>query len=854
MGQRLWQSGWRVPAWAAMLLLAAAVDSSPAQEPAAPAEPTRSEPSSAKPGASPALPGEVLPKVYVLKDKDGNLQAMPGIAFEEFMELYRLKNRLDQQNERPRYSIQSLTLAGSAVGQRADLVAQCSLVLNVAGWVRVPLRLSGAVLRERPGFEGAGEHAVDFESEGDGYVFWIRGEPGETQQITLKLLVPLSQVGPVTHLRLSLPRTAVSQLQLQVPLERAVARMSGGNTLDSTQPIEGGKTQFKFVGVGGEVDLSWRPAETPLAGLPTVLEANGAQTIRINGRSISTECKLSVHSFGGEFDRFQVRLPPGADYAGTAQAGISLAPIETAGSKSKLYEVKLEKKTSGPVEVRLITERTHNSAQADETLEMAGFEVLGAVRQWGTIAVQVEGNWQILWGELGHVRQVNEILGPPRRDDLTAAFEYFVQPYSLPARIVPQKTRVWVEPEYVLLVGGSEAQLRAKLKYTIRGAKIRTLELDLPGWQLDLVGPANLVNVDAAVAGQASSVVVPLWQATSGEVELTLEAHQKISAESPSVTLELPRPRAEVTAPANVAVLPADNIELVVRADETAALASQTVRPQIKLPERQQDPLYFRTDGPAPKFVASIKAQQQAISATLATQLELDAQETRVQQRMTYQVAYQPADHLVLGVPRAIRSDRLKVSLDGQRLLPVPMRERIEGDASEPVPMRVVLPTARIGRCELQINYVVGHEKLTGVGNSLVNVPLVVPGEGQLTDNEVVVVPKSGISVSYSKGPWRQEARGAAAGNGAGLLLTARRALGEIGLTVSSKERPVENATTIERAWIQTRLIDSERQDRVVYRFTTSNTHLKIALPVGADLGSLEMHIDGRRLTPELDR
>ncbi|MBI3838755.1 MAG: hypothetical protein HY288_12590, partial [Planctomycetia bacterium] len=47
---------------------------------------------------------------------------------------------------------------------------------------------------------------------------------------------------------------------------------------------------------------------------------------------------------------------------------------------------------------------------------------------------------------------------------------------------------------------------------------------------------------------------------------------------------------------------------------------------------------------------------------------------------------------------------------------------------------------------------------------------------------------------------------------------------------------------------------DSERQDRVVYRFTTSNTHLKIALPVGADLGSLEMHIDGRRLTPELDR
>ena len=71
-----------------------------------------------------------------------------------------------------------------------------------------------------------------------------------------------------------------------------------------------------------------------------------------------------------------------------------------------------------------------------------------------------------------------------------------------------------------------------------------------------------------------------------------------------------------------------------------------------------------------------------AISVTLATQVELDEQESRVEQHLIYHVAYQPTDYLVLGVPRAIRSDRLKVSLDGQRLLPVLMRERIDaGDA-----------------------------------------------------------------------------------------------------------------------------------------------------------------------------
>ena len=116
------------------------------------------------------------------------------------------------------------------------------------------------------------------------------------------------------------------------------------------------------------------------------------------------------------------------------QAGTSLVSVDGTSANGKLYEVRLEKKSAGPVEVRLLTERAAGSQQGDDMLELAGFEVPGAVRQWGTIAVLVEGNLQTVWGPSDHVRPIDELGAPMRLEGLAAGFEYFVQPYSLTAR------------------------------------------------------------------------------------------------------------------------------------------------------------------------------------------------------------------------------------------------------------------------------------------------------------------------------------------------------------------------------------------------------------------------------------
>jgi hypothetical protein len=849
MRQRLWHSGLMLLACAALGSIAFGQVTEPPDKSPPPAESARAE---SKPpadaGGEDALPGEVLPRVYHVRDAEGNLQAVPGITYEQLMRQFKQEHQLAEEAEPPPFSIQSLVLTGTASPTTAELVAKYTIAVHAAGWVGVPLRLNGAVRREAPAYAGPGDHILDFEPDRRGHVVWIRGQADQTHEVTLRLAVAVEQVGPQSRLKISVPRAARSELQLQVPLARAVAQVSEGTTLDSVRPLAGGKTELRLIGLADEVELSWHPADSPVASLPTILDVTGEQVIHMKGRSVSTEARLTVRSLGSEFDHFQVRLPPGADYIGPAEPGISLVAVDPAAATGKLYEVRLDQKTSGPKEIRLVTERAHNAAQSDEMLQLAGFEVPGAVQQGGRIVVEVEDNWQIVWGEASNVRPVDDVGGDVPRDNPAGGFEYF-QPYTLAARVVPQRTRVRVEPEYVLLIGSEEARLQGRLKYTIRGAKVRSLALELPGWEVDSVGPANLVNVDAEIAVTGDSLMIPLLQATSGELELTIEAHRKINAVD-NVSLDLPRPQGDVVA-ADVAVVSDDNIELVPRPDESIALAPQTVRPQIKLPERQQDPIYYRTTGSSARFAAAVRVHEQSISTAVTTRVEMGQDDAKIDQRMVFQVAYQPTDHLTLIVPPGIRPDALAVMHDGQRIEPVPMRARAAGDA-EATPVRINLPQPTIGRCELQIGYASRHETPPAQATARFAVPLVMPGEGQLTTNELYVAPRGGIAVTYPPGEWTEAtADGSQARDGAGLSLSARKAIPQVVLAVSSKQSPREDSAVIERGWIETRLTDSGRYDWVVFRLTTSQPRVQLRLPEGVDLRSLVLAVDGARVAPE---
>ena len=614
------------------------------------------------------LQGEVKPAVYYLEDKDGVLQPVLGFSFEDFETFYKLKNHLDQREQKPRYTIDRLSAVGDARATRAELTVQLTVTLRDSQWVRVPLRLDNVVLREPPKHEGAGQALVHFEDAREGYVCWLRGDPAQPQTLTLSVLAPLAAGGGESRLRLPAPRATVSEMKLTVPIDRAVARVVDGGELQATAPVEGGKTLINVLGIGGETTIAWRAPAEPAAAAPTVLESMGALLARIDGRSVSTDARLTIRSFGGPFDSFRLRLPPQADLVGPTPTGVTITATSdpTNASAGKIVEVKLDRKTSGPFELRLVTERRYNVTQPDETLELAGFDVLGSVRQWGHIAVEVVGNWQIVWEPSRSVRQVDDLPENLRRDDLLAGFEYFVQPCSLVAQVTQKKTRVSVDPDFLLQVGSERVRLYATLRYKVRGAKVRALEIDAPGWRVEDVGPPSLINVEATPAGAEGVFSLPLAQPTSGDFELTLEASREIAKNTDSLSLEIPRPLAEATGQALVVVLPDDNVELTPRNDGLVGLAAQPLRSaqplkaSLRLPDRQQDPFLYRAETSPARFVSDFRVHEKSVLVEAIEQANIGERESLVDQRLIYHVSYEPIDRVLLRAPRACPPTRCR--------------------------------------------------------------------------------------------------------------------------------------------------------------------------------------------------
>ena len=73
-----------------------------------------------------------------------------------------------------------------------------------------------------------------------------------------------------------------------------------------------------------------------------------------------------------------------------------------------------------------------------------------------------------------------------------------------------------------------------------------------------------------------------------------------------------------------VAVLPADNVEIVPDSQATTGLLRQQVAVPLELPLRQQEPLFYRSDAPRAVFAAEMRRHRQKITASVTSRVTMD--------------------------------------------------------------------------------------------------------------------------------------------------------------------------------------------------------------------------------------
>ena len=365
----------------------------------------------------------------------------------------------------------------------------------------------------------------------------------------------------------------------------------------------------------------------------------------------------------------------------------------------------------------------------------------------------------------------------------------------------------------------------------MRGAKTFALDVALPGWQVDDVGPDNLVAVDGFSGGGASPCSIPLLQPSAGQFEIRIRAHQPIPPNARSLAISLPQPLDGAPQSAVVVVLPADNVELIPDNKAILGLVRQQIAAPLDLPARQQEPLVYRGEPGKAVFAADIRRHAQRIRVDAITQLDVDEQGGRIEEKLSYSIAYAPVDHLLLDVPRSLAgSNRLELFAQDRRVAAVALPENAD-DPARPVRMRVALPKASIGLCRLTVRYRTPLEKLASAKRTVLSVPLILPAEGELSSDKLIVHTAPGLCADVLPGSWTVD--NAAAGRQSAahnLELTAAKPSLQADLDVQWED---EGAAIVERAWVQTWLTASARQDRAVFQFTSGRKELEVSIPAG---------------------
>jgi hypothetical protein len=528
-----------------------------------------------------------------------------------------------------------------------------------------------------------------------------------------------------------------------------------------------------------------------------------------------------------------------------------------ASREGQVVQIKLSGKTADPPPIRLAVRQPYT--EAADWVELAGFEVLGAARQSGHIAVEVARGLYVLWGPRQRVRQVDEVPDTLHHKDLLAGFEYFSQPCSLTAKVVPRRPHIGVEPEYLLLVDAKQVRLEATLRYTVRGAKAFFLEVELSDWEIDEVGPESIVAVDAVQASRSKVLWIPLSYASTGRMEVTIHAHRPIPPGTKSLRLTLPRPLATSPGPAAVVVQPADNVQLTPDTEAMVGLVRQQVRPPMKLPQpRQQAPLFYRGEGAEAAFVADFRVRRRTITTGVTSRIVLEDGGGRVQQKLAYRIDHEPLEKFTIDVPRELaQSDTLQFELDGQEVSPTvpanqpvnqPVNQAGADDPRRPVRMWIALPRAsRIGSGELVVRYPLPPRKRIPKSEMVRKIPLVMPGEGDLSENRLIVTAPPEFNVRHRGGPWTVLGGRAAAPRREGALeLSSPERTPEVVLAIEFEDRNTLAPTVVRRAWVQTWLTRTARQDRAAFRFTTSRKEIELTLPDGAVDQEVDLWLDGK--------
>ncbi len=812
-----------------------------------------------------------------LRDSDGELVPVLNMSYEDFERLMRLDRDLDQPDRPPSYSIERIMIEGAVAGERAMLTIRFDVQQLMDGEVRVPLRLNGVIPTAPAEYQGDGNHVLDSTGAKGGIVSWLSGSANDQHVIRMKVIVPVTVVGTESRLRLALPRSSTSELRLTIPGDRSTATVSPDAKILSRDLMAEDQMKYRVVGLGDEFQMAWNAGGGKAEATPLLLEAVGDLDVLVKGPDVlSTTATFRLTSFGLPMTAVRIKLPHGSKPLNVENAKFSIEYVIPEGDsggqrQSPTAVVKFSEPTRGPVDVQLAVEHTaaavvNDTGDQQIGTNVLGFEVIDAVRHHGRVDLMADGDWLVRWDELRDVRRINEPTDslPPSR--WIAAFEYYGQPAQLPIRVYSKETRINVTPTYVLNLEEQYVQLDALLEMRVRGAPVSFLQMDLKGWEVVDISESTLIAEEDLRLSHVTPLEIPFQSPRQGDFKLKVTARRDLPKEDlSSIQLALPSFPKAMTTHATVVVNPIDSYSITGNVDDMVAFEPTPLPDSIVLPVRERPPLCYRYQGDLRHAVLSydIRQTERSVAVNVVDRVSVSDSVANVDQLMSFQVKYQPLDRIDIWVPTSVaRLPSLRVFLDGNDLnigeltakSPVDSESTDSGGQSAEsggVRWSIPLPQPKLGMVEVAFRYDLDASTVPASEQGKTwALPFLIPQTGNLERAELFAYADASHTLSSAEtGDWTVIHNSAAVENPrqelhAETVSSIHPAAIQLTLEPISEERAQQ--IVIERAFVQTWLTPSERQDRATLLLSMVSPRFRVQLPDGAVPEKVQALVNGR--------
>ncbi len=441
-------------------------------------------------------------KTYYLRRKDGSLVPYFTIPFEEFDEMYKLYQGISAPDRPPRFILRDISITGFVKDDLATLNCSFQIFTKADGWVRVPIGMNELILRESSTESPASQFIMEFDKGGDGYVCRIQGKQNQKHTVKLTMLAKVQKAGDRRQFSFATAHSSESNFELIVP-EPKIESLFEGRGVDDVQAIANGKSKLTVIGLGGEVRIAWRPKTESVAKARAFLQVASEVLVTVDRQRIVYQAEFQVESFRTPFDSFLVRVPRDLKVNELAddQRGYRIKVLAQDdprfakhARKSQLVEVLLNQTKTSTKRILLVGERARGG-NPNSPITISGFEVLDAILHSGEFNLSVvQPDSTVHWELPSGLTPLESIPDRLRRSNVLARFAFYgADPWTLRVTVAEKTKTLRIEPTYFFLIQPDRVVLSAELKCRLAGASVKNLEVHLPGWTINDVGPSQWV-------------------------------------------------------------------------------------------------------------------------------------------------------------------------------------------------------------------------------------------------------------------------------------------------------------------------------------------------------------------------